>query len=225
MAAILLLIGDSRVGTTTLVKGFLTPGKSRVLSTPDGANSSTVRHLTEVYSDIINMPTTVQIVDVHGADVESALLSANKAHAVAVVYDVSNRSSFELAQSYLDDVNPRASALLIGNKTDLEEYRKVSSEEGRLLAKIHRVYFIETCAKDQRSVDMALRLLVGSVPPEYLILGNKHKAVRRWHVGTAVVQVCTSCRQHMVQGATKNRTVTAALSTLPKSPRLPEIEL
>ena len=41
----------------------------------------------------------------------------------------------------------RPMIILIGNKTELEEKREVSSEEGRELARNYNLFFIETSAK------------------------------------------------------------------------------
>ena len=131
--------------------------------------ASVMRHTKNVFHPKHGCYVTVEFWDIEGANSDYAFESAHKAHAVAVLYDISNRSSFELAQKYLDEINPRASALLIGNKLDLKHTRKVSYEEGRLLARIHRVEFIETSARLNYNVDEAFQILVSCVPDEYLI--------------------------------------------------------
>ena len=170
MPARIVLMGDRRVGTTSMLQRYnlglynenYKPGMAPV-----------IRHTKNIFHPKHGCYVTVEFWDVEGADWNNAFGSAHKAHAVAVVYDISNRSSFELAQKYLDGINPRASAMLIGNKLDLKSARKVSYEEGRLLAKIHRVEFIETSAKLNYNVDEAFQILVSCVPDEYLV-----------HVGT-----------------------------------------
>lgn len=76
-----------------------------------------------------------------------------------LVYDVTNRSSFEALEGWLKDmlagVGMEASPngvsgmviMLVGNKTDLEHKRKVSKEEGEQFARDHGLLFIETSAK------------------------------------------------------------------------------
>ena len=137
---------------------------------------------------------TVQFWDVEGSDSRVALQCAYKAHAIAVVFDITNRSSFEKAQKLLDSVNPRASSILIGNKVDLHDYRKVSYEEGRLLARIHRLEYIETSARLNYNVDEAFQLLINSVPEEYLH-NVSSSAARRWRL--AANTMCAICRRRV----------------------------
>ena len=159
-------MGDRRVGTTSLLRRY-NLGLYNDNYKPEMV--SIIKHTKNVFHPKHGCYVTVEFWDIEGADINSAFESAHKAHAVAVFYDISNRSSFELAQKYLDETNPRVSALLVGNKLDLKSSRKVSYEEGRLLARIHRVEFIETSAKLNYNVDEAFQILVSCVPDEYLI--------------------------------------------------------
>ena len=126
------------------------------------------------------------------SDIKTALMCAQKSHGVAVVYDITSRSSFEVAQRLLDNINPRASSVLIANKVDNSANRKVSFEEGRLLAKIHRVEFIETSARNNYNVDEAFQFLVSSVPDEYLKTKESNAASKRWQTSTNAV-LCAVC--------------------------------
>ena len=49
--------------------------------------------------------------------------------------------------------------LLVGNKADITEKRKVTYEEGVELAKQYKIDFIETSAKNSINVDMAFQNL------------------------------------------------------------------
>lgn len=110
----------------------------------------------------------VQFWDIDGGENQIALECCLRAHAVIVVYDITNRSSFQKSQYFLESINPRISALLIANKLDLQDYRKVTYSEGRLLAKIHRVQYIEASCKLNYNVEQALQLLLASIPKEYM---------------------------------------------------------
>lgn len=46
--------------------------------------------------------------------------------------------------------------MLIGNKSDLEEKRQVSKEEGERFAKEHDLFFLETSAKTDNNVDQVI---------------------------------------------------------------------
>ena len=110
----------------------------------------------------------VQFWDIDGGELKAAMKCAQKAHAVVVVYDVTNRSSFDKAQLLLEQINPRITAMLIGNKLDLGDSRRVSSKEGKLLAKIHRVQYLETSVKHNHNIEETLQLLLACIPKEYL---------------------------------------------------------
>ena len=194
MPARIVFMGDRRVGTTSMLRRY-NLGLYNENYKPEMA--PVMRHTKNIFHPKHGCFVTVEFWDVEGADLSNALGSAHKAHAVAVVYDISNRSSFELAQKYLDGINPRVSALLIGNKLDLKNVRKVSYEEGRLLAKIHRVEFIETSAKVNYNVDEAFQILVSCIPDEYLVhVGSNSDldaTVSRRKLTTSSSVVCALC--------------------------------
>ena len=70
---------------------------------------------------------------------------------VLVVYDITDRESFENLNSWLIEIEKNANKnvykLLIGNKCDLEEKRKVSYQEGKDFAESNGMKFMETSAK------------------------------------------------------------------------------
>lgn len=53
--------------------------------------------------------------------------------------------------------------LLVGNKTDLENERQVSSEQGKAFAKKEGLNFIEISAKDYKKVEGAFNTLAENV--------------------------------------------------------------
>lgn len=170
-----LFVGDRRVGTTSLIRRFV-DGEYTEHYRPQ--MTKVARYTHHVYHTRHRCEVTVQFWDVEGADTETAMKCAQKAHAVAVVFDVTNRSSFEAAQRLLDSINPRASSILIGTKTDPMNPRHVSHREGKLLAKIHRVVYIETSAYSNKNVDEAFHYIVDTLPDEYVIDVDPEKKIR-----------------------------------------------
>ena len=73
-----------------------------------------------------------------------------------LVYDISKKESFESIQSWIDDCKSAAPEtvlmVLVGNKSDLTEERKVSEEEGREFAEKNGLLFFETSAKTGENV-------------------------------------------------------------------------
>ena len=86
---------------------------------------------------------------------------------VLVVYDITDRESFENLNSWLIEIEKNANKnvykLLIGNKCDLEEKRKVSYQEGKDFAASNGMQFIETSAKADTKVKDAFELLTQEI--------------------------------------------------------------
>ena len=89
------------------------------------------------------------------------------ANGILVVYDITNRESFENLNSWLIEIEKNANKnvykLLIGNKCDLEEKRKVSYQEGKDFAASNGMQFIETSAKADTKVKDAFELLTQEI--------------------------------------------------------------
>ncbi|KAL3095453.1 hypothetical protein niasHS_007552 [Heterodera schachtii] len=86
---------------------------------------------------------------------------------VILVYDVSNRPSFENLDHWLLEVDTYCTKsdtvkMLVGNKIDAER-RMVSREEGLQFAKKHRMLFIEASAKTREGVQCAFEELVEKI--------------------------------------------------------------
>ena len=81
------------------------------------------------------------------------------ANGILVVYDITNKESFEHLSSWLIEIekngNKNVYKLLIGNKSDLKDQRNISHEEGEEFAKINGLEFFETSAKENYQVQEA----------------------------------------------------------------------
>ena len=97
-----------------------------------------------------------------------------------VVYDITDRESFENLNSWLIEIEKNANKnvykLLIGNKCDLEEKRKVTFQEGKDFAESNGMKFIETSAKTASKVQEAFELLTNEIIKSNL---NKDKGMGR----------------------------------------------
>ncbi|KAG7670178.1 hypothetical protein Ndes2526B_g06580 [Nannochloris sp. 'desiccata'] len=76
-----------------------------------------------------------------------------------LVYDITRRETFDHLASWLEDArqhaNPNMTIMLIGNKSDLNHRRAVSTEEGEQFARDHGLIFLETSAKTAFNVEDA----------------------------------------------------------------------
>ena len=108
-------------------------------------------------------------------------------HGVLVVYDITERESFENLNSWLIEIEKNANKnvykLLIGNKCDLEEKRKVSYQEGKDFAESNGMKFIETSAKTASKVQEAFELLTNEIIKSNI---NKEKGLEKKENSKAV---------------------------------------
>ncbi|KAL5223662.1 hypothetical protein ABZP36_010301, partial [Zizania latifolia] len=78
------------------------------------------------------------------------------AAAAVVVYDISSTDSYIRARKWVDELqrqgNPRLVMALVGNKVDLEEKRKVGTQEAMEYAERNGLFFTETSAKTSQNV-------------------------------------------------------------------------
>jgi GTPase SAR1 family protein len=92
-----------------------------------------------------------------------------------LVYDVTNKSSFDNINSWLDDIARhhgygssssslvnKPSIILVGNKCDMPK-KVVSSETAQRFAEKHGLQFIEASAKDSSNVETAFVNLVSEI--------------------------------------------------------------
>jgi GTPase SAR1 family protein len=98
---------------------------------------------------------------------------------VVLVYDVTQRSSFESLNKWMNEVrdstNNKYYVILLGNKIDLENQRTVSTLEGKSYAEENNFKFFETSAKTNQDecVDMAFHHLIGEITEKVVIAERK----------------------------------------------------
>ena len=72
------------------------------------------------------------------------------------MYSISEQETFISVEKWLEDIQanclPNAAIMLVGNKSDLENDRQVTYDEGFQLAKRHGISYIETSALSDTNV-------------------------------------------------------------------------
>lgn len=123
--------------------------------------------------NISNKLIKFQIWDTAGQERFKAITTAyyRGVNGILLVYDVSNRETFNNIDIWIDDINkfapPDVLILLVGNKSDTVK-RQVKIEEGINKANELNIPFIETSAKDNINIKKAFDLLA-----EKLILNKE----------------------------------------------------
>ncbi|XP_061167335.1 ras-related protein Rab-37-like isoform X7 [Saccostrea echinata] len=151
-----ILVGDSGVGKTSLLVQF-DQGKFQA-----GSFSATVGiGFTNKVVDVDGTKVKLQIWDTAGQERFRSITRAyyRDANALLLLYDVSNKASFDNIRAWLGEINEYAQEdvviMLLGNKADMTTERVIRTEDGERLANEYNVAFMETSAKTGMNVDLA----------------------------------------------------------------------
>ena len=122
----------------------------------------------------------VQIMDTAGQERFKSINTSyyRKADCCLLVYDISQRSSFEDIKNYFiekikEKCKKDVQVILLGNKTDLEDKREVPSEEGGKLGLNNDYIFLETSCLKNTNVSDAFETLIEITNRE--MIKNKKK--------------------------------------------------
>ena len=107
-----------------------------------------------------------------------------------VVYDITNRETFENVKHWVEDCRnympKNVLIFLVGNKSDLEEQRKISKDEGEELADSFGLSFFETSAKNNVNVNSifgkSLEEIVKRIDSNYYDLNDESCGIKRGNI-------------------------------------------
>ena len=160
----LLLIGDSSVGKTSILLSFTTDiyiDKDKPTIGVDLKVKLLVHN---------NKKLKLTIWDTAGQERFRTLTSAyyRGANAILLVYDITNRKSFDSIKEWLREVNDYCTSdnvikMLVGNKVDKNDQRVVQKSEAIEFARSNNMLFIETSAKTQTGITQCFHELVQKV--------------------------------------------------------------
>jgi len=146
-------------------------GKTSLLSVLGDANSFNDIYTSTIGVDFVSIRTNfsgkkikLQIWDTAGQERFQSIVQTyyKNSHGVILVYDISNRDSFINIAKWLKDArmicNDNVYIILVGNKSDMEFHRKVSTEEGHNFAEENGLDFIEISCKNNFNCEELLKL-------------------------------------------------------------------
>ncbi|XP_024408984.1 ras-related protein Rab-26 isoform X3 [Desmodus rotundus] len=151
-----MLVGDSGVGKTCLLVRF----KDGAFLAGTFISTVGIDFRNKVL-DVDGMKVKLQIWDTAGQERFRSVTHAyyRDAHALLLLYDVTNKASFDNIQAWLAEIREYAQhgvvLMLLGNKVDSAQERVVKREDGEKLAKEYGLPFMETSAKMGLNVDLA----------------------------------------------------------------------
>ena len=161
----ILLLGDSSVGKTCFLKRYTE-------NTFQDAYLSTIgfdfkyKLVTLEDGKIVK----VQLWDTAGEERFRTIAKSyyKGAHGIVLIYDVTNRKTYENIRKWMnqikDDSSSNISIILVANKIDCEnEYRQVTKEEGKTLAKSNNLPIFEASAKDNINVEESFKYLIEKI--------------------------------------------------------------
>ncbi|XP_018093976.1 ras-related protein Rab-37-like [Xenopus laevis] len=146
-----MLLGDSGVGITCFLIQFR-----------DGA------FLSGAFLATVGIDFRMRIVTLYGLNVKLQIWDTagqethayyRDAQALLLLYDITNKTSFDNIQAWLTDIYDYAQKdvviILLGNKVSTTSSRVIRTEDGESLAKEYGVPFMETSAKTGVKVELA----------------------------------------------------------------------
>ena len=142
----LLLIGNAYVGKTLIVQKFIDNSFSKSTVSTIGVD------LQSNIIDINGKKVKYLIWDTAGEDRMKTMTYSyyRGCHVILVVYDVTERKSFQNVTTWVECIDKFAKSnvlkILVGNKTDLEDKRVITTEEGKKLAEENGLKYYEISA-------------------------------------------------------------------------------
>ena len=153
----IIVIGDSGVGKSCLTTQAVRNNFEEFYTATVGFEFLTFN------MRINNNVLKLQIWDTCGQEVYKSLISNfyRNSSLALILYAINNRDSFQHAETWLNDLknqaNPNVRVFLVGNKSDLENERVVTKEEGEKFKEEKKLdRFIETSAKTGENARSAL---------------------------------------------------------------------
>lgn len=160
----LVFLGEQSVGKTSLITRFMYDSFDSTYQATIGIDFLSKTMYLE------DRTVRLQIWDTAGQERFRSLIPSyiRDSSAAVVVYDISSTNSFAQVDRWIEDVRTERGKeviiILVGNKTDLTDKRRVSMEQGERRAKELGVLFIESSAKTGHNVKQLFRRVAASLP-------------------------------------------------------------
>ena len=172
----IITLGNSSVGKTSIIKQYTN-------KTFEADLINTIGIDLKMHDTIIeNIPIKVKIWDTAGQERFRSLQKQyyNQVDGILFVFDITNRESFNIIPVWLEKVkensNEDAIGILLGNKSDLDDMREISFQEGKKLGDDFNFKYFEISALNGYHVDEAINsLLYDIMINKGLINKNKEK--------------------------------------------------
>ena len=162
----IVVVGDSGVGKTNLIKRFITNEFSENFKATIG-----VEFMSKTYK-INKHLFKVEIWDTAGQERYKSITAVyyKGAKGGLIVYDTTDKNTFDNIDKWLTEIKDKTTSdiklMIVGNKIDLKEYRDVQNEEALEKAKTLGIPLMETSALDATNVKEAFYDLLKEIYKE-----------------------------------------------------------
>jgi small GTP-binding protein len=147
-----LLIGDSTVGKTSIIGKYLDKNFSDKTKNTVGIDFKNIK----LKIDEENI--YLQLWDTAGQEKYRSMTTSyyRGVNIIIIVFDVTNKISFEHVKDWIDNINNFAKMnvikILVGNKIDLNDLRVISFDDGKKVADFYSIKYYETSAKTREGI-------------------------------------------------------------------------
>ena len=159
----IIIIGDTGVGKSNILSRYLKD------EFRDDSKSTVGVELGTKYLKIKDIGAKLQIWDTAGQERYKSITSSyyKGSHGCFIVYDITNEKTFENVDNWFKQAQKEASKevsiILVGNKCDLENERKISKEKGEEKAKTLNCPFFETSALSKIKIEDIFTEMINNI--------------------------------------------------------------
>ena len=159
----IIIIGDTCVGKSNILTRYLKD------EFREDSKSTVGVELGTKFLKIKGTGAKLQIWDTAGQERYRSITSSyyKGSHGCFIVYDITSESSFENVDKWFEQAQKEASKdvslILVGNKCDLENERKISKEKGEEKARSLNCPFFETSALSKIKIDDIFNEMVNNI--------------------------------------------------------------
>ena len=171
----IMVLGESKVGKTSLIKRFTKDQFGGVYLTTVGMDFQ------DKIIEIEDKKIRLQVWDTAGQERFRNVTKSyfQSSHGLLVVYDITDKESFEKINFWMKNIKENApenaKLILVGNKCDLANERQVSYEEGEKKASNYNIKFFESSAKDGTNVKEFFFYLANEIYQDEKVKGKDNK--------------------------------------------------
>ena len=159
----IIIIGDTGVGKSNILSRYLKD------EFREDSKSTVGVELGTKFLKIKDMGAKLQIWDTAGQERYKSITSSyyKGSHGCFIVYDITNEKTFENVDNWFKQAQKEASKevsiIIVGNKCDLENERKISKEKGEEKAKTLNCPFFETSAFSKIKIEDIFTEMINNI--------------------------------------------------------------